>query len=175
VAIGSAVQASIRRHHHRHHRSIVGHSRFDISGRVNVPLSPGTTAPIDVVLSNRIRHDLWISGLRVTVAVDATHVAAGCSAARDYVITQLPRVFDPILLPARRPYTTQWPARLRWPGYQHWRLRDLGVPILPTISMLNLRDVDQDGCKGARLTLRFWATSRYRPPYLRVRAHRRTR
>jgi hypothetical protein len=173
-AIGSVVQASIRRHHHhRHHRKDVGHPRFDIVGRVAVPLQPGMTAPIDVALSNRIRHDLWISDLQVAVTVDAAHAAAGCSATRDYVVTQLPHVFDPILLPARRPYTTQWPARLRWPGSQRWRLRDLGVPALPTISMLNLRDVDQDGCKGAKLALHLWATSHYHPPYWRVRPPRR--
>jgi hypothetical protein len=174
LAIGSVVQASIRRHHRRHHRTDVGHARFDIIGQVTVPLEPGMTAPIDVALSNRIRHDLWITGLRVAVTVDPAHAAAGCSAARDYVVTQLPRVFDPILLPARRPFTTRWPAQLHWPGSQRWRLRDLGVPALPTISMLNLADVDQNGCKGAKLTLRFWATSRYHPPYWRVRPTRRT-
>jgi hypothetical protein len=175
VAIGSVVQASIRRHHHRHHRKDVGHARFDIVGRVTVPLEPGMTAPIDVALSNRIRHDLWITGLTVTIAVDPAHASAGCSATRDYVVNQLPRAFDPILLPGRRPYTTQWPAHLRWPGRQRWRLRDLGVPAVPTISMLNLPDVDQNGCKGAQLALRFWATSHYHPPYWRVRPARRTR
>jgi len=174
VAIGSVVQASIRRQHHRHHRRDRPYARFDITGRVAVPLSPGSTAPIDVVLSNRIRHDLWISGLRVAVTVDPAHAAAGCSAARDYVVSQLPRVFDPILLPARRPYPSRWPAHLRWPGSGRWHLRDLGVPVPPTISMLNLADVDQDGCKGATLALRFWARSRYHPPYWRVRPSRRT-
>jgi len=170
VAIGSVVQASIRRHHHhRSHRKDSGHQRFDISGRVTVALMPGMTAPIDIALSNRIRHELWISGLKVSVVVDPAHAAAGCSAARDYVVTQLPRETYPILLPARRPYTARWPARLRWPGSQHWRLRDLGVPALPTISMVNLPYVDQDGCKGAHLQLRFWATSRMYPPYIRAR------
>jgi hypothetical protein len=170
VAIGSVVQASIRRHHHhRAHRKDHGYQRFDISGRVTVPLMPGMTAPIDVALSNRIHHELWISGLKVSVQVDAAHTAAGCSAARDYVVTQLPRVTYPILLPARRPYTALWPARLHWSGTQRWRLRQLGVPELPTISMLNLPNVDQDGCKGAQLRLRFWATSRMYPPYVRAR------
>ena len=177
VAIGSVVQASIRRHHHhRHHRKDVGHPRFDIVGRVAVPLGPGMTAPIDVALSNRIHHDLWISGLQVAVTVDAAHAAAGCSATRDYVVTQLPRAFDPILLPARRPYTAQWPAQLHWSRSQRWRLSDLlGVPAAPTISMPDLPNVDQNGCKGARLQLRFWANSRYRPPHWRVRPARRAR
>lgn len=174
VAIGSVVQASIRRHHHRHHRRDRAHARFDITGWVSVPLSPGSTAPIDVVLSNRLRHDLWIGGLKITVVVDPAHAARGCSATRDYVVSQLPRVFYPILLPGRRPYTAQWPARLHWPGRQRWHLRDLGVTVGPSISMLNLRDVDQDACKGATLRLRFWATSRYNPPYVRARPFRRT-
>jgi hypothetical protein len=174
VAIGSVVQASIQRHHHRPHRKDRAHARFDIIGRVAGSLSPGSTSPIDIALSNRIHHELWIRGLKITVAVDPAHAAAGCSAERDYVVTQLPRVTYPILLPARSPYTTQWPARPRWPGSQHWRLRDLRVPVLPTISMLNLPDVDQDGCKGAKLQLRFWATSRMYPPYVRVHPARRT-
>jgi hypothetical protein len=171
VAIGSVVQASIR-HHHRAHRKDRGYERFDIGGRVAVPLMPGMTAPINLWLANRIHHELWISGLRIAVGVDAAHAAAGCSAARDYVVTQIPRATYPILLPARRPYTAQWPARLRWPGTQRWRLQQLGVPVAPTITMLNLPDVDQDGCKGAQLQLRFWATSRMYPPYVRRRALR---
>jgi hypothetical protein len=174
VAIGSVVQASIRRHRHRHHSVDRAFARFDITGRVTVPLRPGGTAPIDVAMSNRLHHELWISGLKVTVAVDRAHAAAGCVAARDYVVTQLPRDVYPIRLPARSPYTARWPARLSWPGSQRWRLRDLGVEVLPTIAMPDLPDVDQNGCKGAELQLRFWATSRMHPPYVRVHPFRRT-
>lgn len=168
LAVGSVVQASIRRHH-RHHGKDRPHARFDIAGRIEAPFVPGVTQPVDVTLANHIRHVLWISDLKLTVTVDAAHAAAGCSAARDFVVAQLPRETYPIRLPARSPYTGAWPARLRWPGGRRWRLRELGVPVLPTISMVNLPDVDQDGCKGAKLHLRFWATSRLNPPYVRVR------
>jgi hypothetical protein len=35
--------------------------------------------------------------------------------------------------------------------------------------MVNLPDVDQDGCKGAKLHLHFWASSRLNPPYVKLR------
>jgi hypothetical protein len=169
-AVGTAVQASARHGHARHQRRDRGYDRFGISGRVAAPLWPGATQPVEITLSNRVRHVLWISGLKVTVAVDAAHVAAGCSASRDYFVTQLPREVYPIRLEARSPYTPRWPATLRWPGTRGVRLSDLGVPLLPAITMLNLPTVDQDGCKGASLQLRFWATSRLHPPYVRLRA-----
>jgi hypothetical protein len=169
LAVGSVVQASIRRHHRPSHGKDRPHERFDIAGRVVAPFMPGMTLPVDVTLANHIRHVLWISNLKLTVAVDAAHTAAGCSASRDFVVTQLPRATYPIRLPARSPYTDAWPARLRWPGGRRWRLHELGVPLLPTISMVNLPDVDQDGCKGAKLHLHFWASSRLNPPYVKLR------
>jgi hypothetical protein len=169
LAVGSVVQASIRHHHRHRHHNDRPHARFDILGRVQSPLAPGDMQPIEVALFNRFHHVLWISGLKVTVAIDAAHTAAGCSASRDFVVTQLPRSIYPIRLPARSPYSPSWPARMAWPGAQRWRLHDLGVPVLPTISMPNLADVDQDGCKGARLHLKFWASSRLHPPHVRVR------
>ena len=76
---------------------------------------------------------------------------------------------DPIRLPPRSPYTTSWPGRLVWPGGRGVRLRDLAVRVLPTITLINLPQVDQDGCKGASIQLRFRATSRLYPPHAWVR------
>jgi hypothetical protein len=169
LAIGSVVQASIH-HHRRHHSRDRAYARFVITGLARTALSPGVTAPVDVTLHNRIHHVLWISDLKLTLGVDAAHAAAGCSVARDYIVTQLPRSTYPIRLPARSDYSAAWPARLRWVGSRGWRLRELGVPVAPAISMVNLPNVDQDGCKGAKLRLSFWATSRLNPPYVRVRS-----
>jgi len=164
LAVGSVVQASIR--HRRHHvRHDPPRARFTILGRISGPLWPGATQPIDIALTNRIRHVLWISDLRVTVAIDRAHVAAGCVAGRDFAVTQLPQATYPIRLPPRTPYTTSWPGRLAWPGGRGVPLRDLAVRALPTITLVNLPDVDQDGCKGAGIQLSFRATSRLHPPH----------
>jgi hypothetical protein len=167
LAIGSVVQASIRRHHR--HRD-VPHERFDISGRIAGPLSPGMAQRVDIAVANRIRHELWISDLRVTLSVDPAHAAAGCSVARDFVVTQLPRSVYPIRLPPRSMFVPGWPGRLRIPAPRRWTLPELGEPVLPTITMLNLAQIDQNGCKGAALRLRFRATSRMYPPHTLVRA-----
>jgi hypothetical protein len=166
LAVGSVVQASIRRHHRRHDPP---HARFDIAGRLAAPLQPGVAQKIDIALSNRIRHELWISNLRVTLSIDPAHAAAGCSATRDFVVTQLPRAVYPIRLPPRSTYTRGWRARLRVPTTRRWLLAELGEPVLPSITMVNLATIDQDGCKGATLRLAFDATSRMYPPHVWVR------
>ena len=43
------------------------------------------------------------------------------------------------------------------------------MPVLPSISMVNLPNIDQDGCKGAKLHLHFWADSRLNPPHVKAR------
>lgn len=158
LAAGSIVQASIRGQQH-HPRADPPRARFEIGGRVAAPLAPGETRPVEVTLTNLIHHALWISDLKLSVTIDTAHERAGCTVARDYVVTQLPRSVYPIRLPGR-------PRRR---GARDLRLPDLRVLLTPTISMPNLPDVDQDGCKGARLWLHFWASSRLHPQYVWVR------
>jgi hypothetical protein len=153
LAAVSVVQASIRA---SANKPVHVHRRFDIYGRLAGPLTPGASQPVPIRLNNRLRSTLWITSLRVGVVVDRKHAAAGCSTARDFVVTQLPLAAYPIKLPPGTFYRPGWPAQLRWP-VQSWSLRALGVATLPTVSMLDLPLVNQDGCKGARLRLVFRA------------------
>src|SRR5439155_24653676 len=125
--------------------------------------------PVEVKLANRIGHELWISSLRVTLGIDPAHAAAGCSAGRDFLVSQLPASMFPIRLPARSISSPGWPAHLRWPTASSWTLASLGIPALPSVTMVDLAQIDQDGCKGATLQLGFSATSRLMPPQVAVR------
>ena len=100
--------------------------------------------------------------------LDAVHAAAGCSTARDFAVTQLPPGVYPIKLPPGTFYVPGWPGHLRWPVHS-WSLTALGVVAMPTVSMVDLPQVNQDGCKGAKLRLVFRARA------YRAAAHARSR
>jgi hypothetical protein len=153
LAVASAVQASIRA---SANKPVHAHRRFEIYGRLTRPLSPGGSEPVAVTLNNRLRATLWMTSLRVGVVVDAAHAKAGCSIARDFVVTQLPAGVYPIKLPPGTFYRPGLPAHLRWPVHG-WSLRALGITTLPVVSMPDLPQVNQDGCKGAKLRLVFRA------------------
>jgi hypothetical protein len=112
------------------------------SGRVSDPLSPGVSSPIVVTISNQNPKVVKMKRVRVTIAniyaphADANHLCTKL----DFQIRQMPR------------QTLQVPAR------KVIDLGGLGLPATswPTVAMLN-RPVNQDGCKGAQLTLRLRA------------------
>lgn len=116
---------------------------FGIRGSAALPLRPGTSQPLDLVLVNRRRGALWVTSLRILVAVDPRHSAAGCAARRDFAVRDLPARAYPIRLPGRA-------AR---------RLSALGVRTLPRLGMRDLAHVDQNACKGATLRLRYSGTA----------------
>jgi hypothetical protein len=119
-----------------------------ISGRLARPLRPGTSGRLDLRLANRRPFAVWVTRLRIRVSVDRRHRRAGCSARRDFAVRQLSRRAHPLRLPARR-------AR---------RLSRLRVKRLPGVAMRNLRTVNQDACKGAKLRLRYTGTARRARP-----------
>ena len=161
----SVVKASIRA---SANKPVHVHRRFDIYGRLARPLTPGDTEPVPVRFDNRLRKTLWITSLRVGIMLDAVHAAAGCSTARDFAVTQLPPGVYPIKLPPGTFYVPGWPGHLRWPVHS-WSLTALGVAAMPTVSMVDLPQVNQDGCKGAKLRLVFRARA------YRAAAHARSR
>jgi len=121
-----------------HHRGV----RLRISGAVGERLSPGVSVPIEIGLANPFPRVVFLR--RVTVSIvgiaapnaDAAHP---CSAA-DFQVQQMR------------------PGVLRVPAGRYVELVELGVPHqdLPQLTMNN-RPVNQDGCKGASLTLRYRA------------------
>jgi hypothetical protein len=156
LALASVVHASLRTSSGRQARA---DPSFDITGGLRGQLRPGGSQPIDLALGNRTRSSLWITDLQVTVAIDDAHVAAGCSADRDFSVAQLPAGVFPIALPARPVFRGGWPARFMWPVPRRWSLGALGVAVQPTIVMRDLAQTNQDACKGATLRFAFTGTS----------------
>lgn len=114
-----------------------------VSGTLTVPLTPGSSRPIDVRLANSYPFALSVRGITVKLGVDREHRRDGCSATRDFAIRQmLPRTF-PILVPASTSA----------------RLSDLGVDRMPRLAMINRPLRDQGACRGADLVLRYRATA----------------
>jgi hypothetical protein len=117
---------------------------FTIRGDLRVPLAPGVSRPLNLVLTNRHHFTLAVTRLSIRLAVDRRHALAGCSASRNFSVRQLPRRAYPLRLPARSART----------------LLAVGAKRLPRIAMRNRATVDQDRCKGASLRLRYRGTAR---------------
>lgn len=114
---------------------------FTIGGSLAEPLAPGRVLALDLVLTNAHLHALQIGHLAIRVAsvrapqADAAHP---CTTA-DFAVA---------------PFSGAYGFTLR--AGTTTRLSSLGIPSphWPRVAMLN-RSHNQDGCKGARLTLSF--------------------
>ena len=114
-----------------------------IDGDLTGPVSPGVTAPLDLRLSNTQGVPVGVTHLSVKVeAVSAPSTDAGhpCTV-DDFTVTQPPSAMKFTLTP-----------------HQVSSLSGLGISRVswPTVGMLD-RPADQDGCKGASLTLSYAA------------------
>lgn len=118
---------------------------FGIRAIPSGPLAPGLSASLDLVLTNPNAFAITVRGLTVRVkSVSAPRADPGHSCGtRDFTVTQ----FSGGGLPLRAASTTSLGrmgiARARWPR--------LAMPDLA---------VNQDGCKGASLTLDYRGVSR---------------
>ena len=118
---------------------------FTISGDATSPLAPGLAVPLDLTLANPGPSAIAISGLNANV----TGVSAPNSGATrpctvdDFAVTPFSGAYGFALASGR---TTT--------------LSQLGIPAeqWPQLTMLD-RPVNQDGCKGASLTLSYSGTS----------------
>jgi len=116
---------------------------FDIDGDATGPLSPGIRVPIELSFINRHPNPMTISRLKVSMqgltspAADYGHP---CSL-DDFELTQASQ-------------TLEWIV----PANSTLGLRQTGMPLVdwPQVAMRN-RPVNQDGCKGATLTLGYTA------------------
>jgi hypothetical protein len=119
---------------------------FTIEGNAAEPISPGVRAPLDLKLTNPQYIPLSVTGVRVSVqAVRAPNAddAHPCTVG-DFTVNQASSSIV-IALAARATRT----------------LSSLGVPpeAWPQVGLLD-RPVEQDGCKGASVTLRYAASGR---------------
>lgn len=130
---------------------------FKIMTRLSERLSPGKTTQVRLYLANNLNKPVTVKRLSLKLRVDEAHAAKGCSVKRDYRVIQLPkRAFPYTLKPRGRPSGTKKSRknqRARWR-----RMRPKQAAHLPAIKMLDLRDVNQDACKGARLRVSFRTT-----------------
>jgi hypothetical protein len=121
---------------------------IQITGNVQSPLSPGMSSPISVRINNPNPRTVAMQRVRVKIAgITAPHADATHRCTRvDFEIHQMPRL------------------ALRVPAGRVTDLAGLGLPVTswPTLAMRNL-PTNQDGCKGATVTLRFRTASLNRP------------
>ena len=117
---------------------------FTISGTVAGLLAPGVAAPVDLGMTNPHGGALQISELTVTVAgiqapqADADHPCTG----EDFAVGQFSGAYGFVLPPrSTRSLSALGVATSQWPQL-----------------LLTNRPVNQDGCKHAKLTLRFTGT-----------------
>lgn len=125
-------------------RLVESSESFTIDGNAAELISPGVMVPLDLQLTNAHDFPLSVTDLTVTVAkVRAPHAddVHPC-AVGDFAVDQAARDLEVTL--ATRSTST---------------LSNLGISRRqrPHVGMLN-RPVDQDGCKGASLTLAFTAS-----------------
>jgi uncharacterized membrane protein len=101
-------------------------------------LSPGTSKPLNMALSNPHNFDILVR--EVAVSLDPYSSSPSCGVKANFGVDQMPSSVYPLTIPAGSTRT----------------LSQLGVPESqwPRVKMLNL-PVSQDGCKGAQITLQF--------------------
>jgi len=134
------------RRHHGHDEVWTG--GIQITGNVQVPLSPGVVSPVTIRINNPNPRTVSMQRVRVNIAgISAPNADAAHRCTRvDFEIHQMPRL------------------ALRVPAGRVTDLAGLGLPVAswPTLAMRNLPS-NQDGCKGAIVTLRFRTARLNRP------------
>jgi hypothetical protein len=132
--------------HHTHDAVWTG--GIQITGGVRGPLSPGVVSPIAIRINNPNHKVVLMQRVRVKIAgISAPHADATHRCTKvDFEIHQMPRL------------------ELRVPAARVTDLGGLGLSVAswPTLAMRNLPS-NQDGCKGATITLHFRAARLNRP------------
>ena len=123
---------------------VVSAGSFTIDGNATAPISPGVRTPLDLSLTNPHDVPMVVTGLRVRVQKVSAPNAHGLKpcASGDFSVNQASS--SPRVVVAAGSTST---------------LSSLGLSpaTLPHVGMLN-RSANQDGCKGASLTLEYAAT-----------------
>lgn len=110
---------------------------FHVRGKLAAPLHPGDRQILRLTVINRKPFPIWVTSLKVRATVDQRHVRAGCSATRDFKIVQI--------------RGKAFPIRLGSKTSKRRRAKTTRTKISAVVSMRNLRRVNQDACKGAKL------------------------
>jgi hypothetical protein len=162
LATGAWAYSSVNRPEVAKSKRTKAQPSFQIRASLPGELSPGRTLPVKVSLANNRPRAIWLTRMRLSLTVDPAHAAAGCSADRDYAVSQLPRKFLPYKIRKGKK-----PKRRRLGQKPVSRFQPLSAKKRqgkPTITMVNLGSVNQDPCKGAQLTIGFTTKSTTRKP-----------
>lgn len=154
---GLVVQAATRQHQAQSSARNVKNS-FQVRGSIDRALIPGRKLPIKIEMANNKSYPLWLTRLRVSAVIDHEHRLAGCSISRDFRFTQLDRKAYPFRLAKRkfRVVRVKSKGKIRRKRQAVFTTLRAGITRgQPTIELLNLSDVNQDACKGAKITFTF--------------------
>ena len=113
---------------------------FGIAGNLTGPLAPGVSLPLELTVTNPNSRPLSVTNLTVTIdSVTRRVPVTGACGPADYAVTQYSGPY-PLIVPAGGSAS----------------LSGLGVPpgAWPKVTMINTA-TNQDGCKGATITLAF--------------------
>lgn len=116
--------------------------RFSITGSPDGPLSPGTARAVDLTFSNPHADAITVTSL--SVSVTATDRPTACPVSPNFTVTQFGPPYTGLVLPARgrTSLSALGIAEARW----------------PRVAMVETGR-NQDGCRGAALTLSFTGTA----------------
>lgn len=131
---------------------------FQVRGSIDRTLIPGRKLPVKIEMANNKSYPLWITRLRLSAVIDHEHRLAGCSISRDFRFTQLGRKAYPFRLAKRkfRVVRVKTKGKIRRKRQAVFTTLRAGITRgQPTIEMLNLSDVNQDACKGAKISFVF--------------------
>lgn len=135
---------------------------YQIQASVTGQLAPGWSLPVKLRLASNKSYSLWIYRLKVGLAIDQAHAAAGCNVQRDYGVTQIPKRSFPFKLNRRKfrlvRVKTGTGSKARTKKKKQAVFTTLSMKVTrghPYVSMANLAHVNQNACKGATLYFRF--------------------
>lgn len=135
-------------------RSKRGINTFVIRGSIDHSLSPGVTSQINIEFANHRKKPIWITKLVFSATINRPHSDLGCTLKRDYVLRQLQRKTFPIYVPANKKIKVRQ-GRVKVESLRWRKLAKRKARGRPAITMVSLRTVNQEACRGATLNLKF--------------------
>jgi hypothetical protein len=116
---------------------------FRIEGNATVPISPGVSAPLDLRFTNPHQVPMRVTALKVTLRTLTTPEA---------------NAKHPCTMDDYRLIQIKESVKITLPSNDMVGFQDLNIPraAWPRVAMRN-RDVNQDGCRGAKLRLDYTA------------------
>ncbi|MFT4049340.1 MAG: hypothetical protein QM648_05810 [Solirubrobacterales bacterium] len=135
---------------------------FLISGSLAGSLSPGVPQQLKLSLSNKKTVPIWVTKLSVALSIDAQHAAAGCSAARDFQVSQLPKTAYPYKLAKKKKASKKKKKKkqkIAWKPYPEKLAKGY-----PQVTMIDLPSTNQDACKGATINFHLTGKAQNKKP-----------